>query len=322
MLPFVASILKHATCEVALFINTSVSYEFFESHNVDMKRVSFLRVHEPDTSRSTPGYSSVVKYLESVANSGYYRSVQFSRVESVAFQSDPFLWLSWQPPGLHVFAEEETIVSRPTSCDSQEGKHSFQYMPEVTQGYLIGTVCAVQEVLLRVRDVTVEKCVQTVYQRIAHDGVSCGASHVHFNWDGPVWIGSRRSSEDVVMDSESNLVNVQNRRYAVLFGYHEHDVLARVVTEKVGSSSGTVAMIKNDACSLFNVREGDCKGSDLGHRAVSTIEECCLFCIKEKLCTGFVFSAQRRHCWLSKSKTLNVIEAGALRGNVVGVYAS
>ena len=46
MLPFVASILKHAIWEKErelLFINTFVSNEFSESHEIGLKRMSSFR---------------------------------------------------------------------------------------------------------------------------------------------------------------------------------------------------------------------------------------------------------------------------------------
>lgn len=339
VLVFLASLLRASSqCHVVLLTDQPPSRDVLEAEGIDVQRVSFeiasgTSLEQPwsDLSVSSFRFKLFKDYLERTRAASAYRFLQLSDVDDVAFQSDPFDWVSRQPSGLHAFSDApgRTVSSlqMPSfeACYGAEVSSRVDSEPFLPVGYIIGSASDVERYVQAVAGELaahafckekgdVDEAVHNMVLRgVAGAGVlPAGAVRVSDSGRGPVWTGGRVQKAAVRIDESNFVVNDEGQRYSVLHQYTEHEELWRSLNERF--LKGKRQKQADLDCSSFDVTSGDMSGFDLSHQPADIRTDCCAACLGDPACSAFIFSASRKHCWL---KRYGGERTGAVQGNDV-----
>mmetsp|Transcript_80146 Transcript_80146/g.248738 ORF Transcript_80146/g.248738 Transcript_80146/m.248738 type:complete len:392 (-) Transcript_80146:64-1239(-) len=324
VLVFLASLLRASPrCHVVLLTDHAPPRDALEAEGIDGQRVTFeiagtsLEAPWNGFSIGSTRFKLFKDYLERTHAATAYRFVQLSDVDDVAFQSDPFEWVSRQPAGLHVSSDSpgRTVGSMRSMslmevCYGSQAYVQLTAQPFLPVGYVIGSAGNVERYVQAVASELAEhpRCNSQGVEEVVHNALLRGVSgreppagelHVSDSRRGPVWTGGKVPKASVVLDVDKFVLDEVGGRYPVLHQYTEHEDLWRALNARFlrGKRRQEAAV----DCTGFDVVPGDLRGFDLSHQPADQQRDCCAACLGDPTCGGFVFSAGRRHCWLKRS---------------------
>lgn len=270
-----------------------------------------------------------------------YAHIQISDVRDVAFQKDPFDWVSMRHPGVHVFQEAQGAIIGQDSwkkkyiheCFGDPVLQRLAAQPSLNSGYMIGTSMEVIQFIQRfvTEQLAHLNCLKKGYDQGVHNVIIRGAPdlgispleahvHIHLNRAGLVWTGTKVPRGKPQLDAQNNLLGQDGRPYAVLHQYDENEELWQILSDRLlGAKKKKLVLQVPDACALFDVGPGDLKGFDLSHMPATTQDDCCIGCIGDEACGAFIFSAAHKHCWLKVVDALSARQA-EVAGSVQTLY--
>jgi len=326
-LTFLTSLLRVSGCSVVLFVDSEkLTTQLLAGVGIDPSRVRFevrpattLPEHWSGLDPANFRYWLYADYLERSGSMLQYAHIQLSDVRDVAFQTDPFTWAALQPQGVNVFEEEPgsrlgTDIWKKKyihECYGDAVLTSVAQLQPLNSGYMIGTS---QEVLKYAQRMVSEQlarqaCLKRGYDQGIHNVVIRGAVesgitalevpvYIHQNAKGPVWTGTRVPKGKPRLDGKNNLLTQDLRPYAVLHQYDENEELWQVLNDRLLAEKKKKIALKGPACSLFEIGPGDVKGFDLSHMPAADQDDCCIGCVGDMACWGFIYSPAHKHCWL------------------------
>jgi hypothetical protein len=289
---------------------------------IDMQRVTFestANIPSPWGSffSSNSRYWLFRNYLERIKAVDMYRYVQISDVGNVAFQADPFVWVSHQPPGVHAFEDEPdilvtgevTVLQSMVQCFGEQAASQIGSQRVIPSGYVIGTAREVQMYASSVADQLSQhvSCQRDGVDEAFHNAVVRSPAldkelqaHIHENRRGPVWTGAHVARANIKLDAGNYLINEDGYRYAVLHQYDQHEALWRLLSERLLGLRKQQMAVNHD-CSQFDIAQGDLRGFDLTHAPSDTEKDCCISCLGDASCGSFVYKPTAKHCWLKRA---------------------
>lgn len=238
--------------------------------------------------------------------------MQISDVTDVAFQGDPFSIMKDERLAVHAFLDEPGILVGEEGwnagwvkdCFGESQLHRIKTKPVASSGFTIGTTAQIVMYVNRMVSELEKRqpcerkgADQGVHNVLVHDGPPNFVEFVqHENNDGPVWTGGYVST--VPKDREGRVVNRRQEPYIVVHQYDRHMNLIKDLAQLPPPKSKSEPPAN---CDSFTISPGDTAGDDLTHSAATSQVECCVNCLEEPVCSTFVFSESRGHCWLKSS---------------------
>lgn len=312
---FVTTFQRAVPTRAHLLLLTDVEAleEKLKETGIDLQRLTFHRVDAAEPWSALPTNDVRLYHVYTVLHGIQAKVIQVSEVEGIAFQANPFVWASAQPPGVHLFADNTLVGEAKTwpalaMCFGTEADH-LQSKPTVASNYMIGTKPDVQRYLSAVVDkIKAAACNKRGVATAAANFVAQTEGtkvFIHNGQNGPVWTGENVAAKDIILDSEDHVINQDGYQYAVLRRYDQHQELWKSLQLQFGRRR-----IPPD-CSSFEVEDGDMQGHDLTHGSAENEVECCTTCQQDPGCSAFIFSPSRKHCWLKSAGGIRTYRPGS-----------